>query len=178
MASGRLYQTIFSLSYLVNFVLFLLVSYVLVKTLVAPTDSSQQEFSDLAVVIAFSIFILCFVCFSVAYIVFLLRKTYITVVLVVVFMVGQALCVLITALTLFSRDDVNERKSFSEDPVTWIITRRWIPIAFALVFLPLLAAQIFLVNRYANQLGLGASATSGDGKAPYQPGEQLYVREE
>jgi len=165
------------LSYLANFVLFLLVSYVLVKTLVASTESSQREFDDLAAVIAFCVFILLFVCFSVAYLIFLARKTYMTVVLVVVFMVGQALCVLITSLTLFSRDDVDATKSFPEDPITWIITRRWIPIAFALVFLPLFGIQIFMINRYASSLGLGASNAGGDGKAPYQPGEQMYVRD-
>jgi len=174
---GRLYQTVFLLSYVANFVLFLLVSFVLVKTLSASTESSQQEFSDLAVIISFSVFILLFICFSVAYVAFIVRKTYLSVVLVVVFMVGQALCVLITALSLFSRDDVDETKSFPEDPITWIITRRWIPILFAIVFLPLFGVQIFIVNRYANSLG-GSGDTGGDGKAPYQPGEPMYVREE
>jgi len=68
----------------------MLVSFVLVKTLSASyKDSSQREFTDLAVIIAFSLFILLFVCFSVACVAFLLRKTYISVVLVVVFMVGD-----------------------------------------------------------------------------------------
>jgi len=47
------------------------------------------------------------------------------------------------------------------------------------VFLPLFGLQIFIVNRYANSLGLGAGGANGDdGKAPYQQGEQMYVREE
>uniref|UniRef100_A0A914HG16 Uncharacterized protein n=1 Tax=Globodera rostochiensis TaxID=31243 RepID=A0A914HG16_GLORO len=91
-----------------------------------------------------------------ALLLFLLLNSYTAVIFTIVFTVCQFLCVLITSLTLIADDDSNPEIGFKRDPILWIKSRHWVPILFSAIFLPLFAAQIFLINRYAGHLGLGS----------------------
>lgn len=173
MAKGQLYKIAFAASWLANLMLFCLVSYVLVESLTTTNEELDHEM-QLGIYISFVVFAILFICFTASFVIFLARKTYLTLVMAIVFIVGQFLCVLVTSLSLFSSDQKDPNVRYREDPVQWIIDRRWLPLLFAVVFLPLFALQIFMINRYANSMGLSSSRESEDRKsAPYS--EKIYI---
>uniref|UniRef100_A0A915EIT2 Uncharacterized protein n=1 Tax=Ditylenchus dipsaci TaxID=166011 RepID=A0A915EIT2_9BILA len=153
MATGMFYKVAFAASWLANLLLFCLVSYVLVEALTTNNKDLDKEM-QLGIYISFIVFVVLFMCFTVSFVVFLARKTYFTLVMAIVFIVGQFLCVLVTSLSLFSSEEKEPNVRYKDDPVQWIIDRRWLPLLFAVVFLPLFGLQIFMINRYANSLGL------------------------
>uniref|UniRef100_A0A183CLT2 MARVEL domain-containing protein n=2 Tax=Globodera pallida TaxID=36090 RepID=A0A183CLT2_GLOPA len=145
----RKYGLIFLLGWLANLFLCCLVAVVLVRALLAVADPDHW------VLFSFWTHVALFVGFSGALLFFLLLNSYTAVIFTIVFTVCQFLCVLITSLTLIADDDSNREIGFKRDPILWIKSRHWVPILFSAIFLPLFAAQIFLINRYAGHLGLG-----------------------
>jgi hypothetical protein len=176
MAKGNLYKTSFAIGWILNFVLFCLVCYVLVTTITTPNEELDREM-QLGIYISFSVFAVLFLCFTTFFAVFLARKTYLNLILVIVCIVGQFLCVLVTSISLFSSDAKDPNvEYFGDDPVQWIIDRRWLPLVFAIVFLPLFALQIFMISQYGTHLGLTARASGANDNRNYQ--EKIYIAKE
>ncbi|KAL3074993.1 hypothetical protein niasHS_014438 [Heterodera schachtii] len=163
------YGLIFLVGWLANLFLCCLVAFVLVRALFAVAEPDHW------VLVSFWTHICLFLGFSIAFLVFLLFNNYTAVIFATVFTVCQILCVLITSLTIIADDDSNPSIGFSKDPILWIKSRHWLPILFSVIFIPLFAAQIFLINRYAAHLGIngGKRNTAAYSSAPTgQTGEE------
>ncbi|KAI6234465.1 hypothetical protein M3Y99_00797900 [Aphelenchoides fujianensis] len=142
--NGKYYKAAFAVGWIANFALWILVVWVLIRCILAPV--SQSHF----VMVALAAFALLFVCLSIAFPLFLRTKNYYSMLACICFIVAQFLIVLVLSLSIFSDDRIIDRVRFADDPLTWVQSRRWLPIAFAVVFLPLFLAEIFFINRFSH----------------------------
>ncbi|KAI1726923.1 hypothetical protein Ddc_04199 [Ditylenchus destructor] len=176
MARSQVYKAVFALGWLANFVLFCLVAFVLVQIFL---NKGPEDNGYWGITLAFAIFVFLFFGFTISVVVFSIRKTYHTLIAVIVFIVGQLLCVLVTSLSLIATDKEKflpgGGQTFKQDPIGWISVRRWLPILFAIVFLPLFLIQIFVINRYASRLGLASQNDTGRKSTPYHAEEKIYI---
>jgi len=90
MAKGAAYNVTFAICWLANFLLFCLVVYVLVQALTTKNDKLDVEM-QMGIYISFVIFAILFLCFTTSFVVFLTRKTYLTLVMTIVFIVCSPL---------------------------------------------------------------------------------------
>lgn len=153
--SRRYHKVALALGWLANLVLWILVFFVLIRASTASTPPPG------AVIIAFAVFILCFVLYTIALALFLHSRSYLAMIMTIVFLVAELITVLITTVTLFADDRILDRVTFNSDPVQWVQNRRWLPIAFAVAFFPIFAAQLFVINRYSPKVD--ATAVNGGG---------------
>jgi len=161
MGYERYYKAAFTLGWIANLALWILVVYVLIKTLLAPVEA------PFGVAFSFAAFSLLFVLFSIALGVHIKTRSYVSLILTILFMVGQFICVLVTTITIFADERIHEKITFSDAPVAWIQSHRWLPILFSVVFLPLFAIQIYVINRHA-QSHKTLTTNGTDDAADYQ----------
>jgi len=55
------------------------------------------------------------------------------------------------------------------------LDRRWLPLLFLAVFLPLFAIQIFMINRYSTQLGLSGTSGNNEDRRTAPQSEKIYI---
>ncbi|KAI6203643.1 hypothetical protein M3Y94_00580600 [Aphelenchoides besseyi] len=177
MDNGKYYKTAFAVGWIANLALWILVVWVLIRALIAPLEQSTF------VIAAFVIFTLLFIGLTIAFVLFLRTKNYYVMLAVIVFIVSQFMVVLSFTLAIYSDDRIIEHVKFADDPIVWIQNRRWLPIAFSVVFLPLFLVEIYVINRYSQHVKPPTASNDENGyqrkATPYHtqkdPGSSSYV---
>uniref|UniRef100_A0A7E4V3Q0 MARVEL domain-containing protein n=1 Tax=Panagrellus redivivus TaxID=6233 RepID=A0A7E4V3Q0_PANRE len=144
MSAGKIFKSIYSGCLFINFVIILLIGFVVVRAIIATTVPPFFITFTLCAVMSL------FVAATTSYVLLSCSDRPSMAVVAIIFTIAEILVTIIAVISIFATRRFEAYILFSRAPIEWLQNRRWIAVVAAAILIPLHAVQIFALANLAN----------------------------